>query len=68
MSDDKEVSDSAWLRLQRLESDRRAWLWTRLKSVAGWTVVWFFSKMDSRIASLEAGAITQKERDDCSGQ
>jgi Tfp pilus assembly protein PilO len=26
--------------------------------------VWFFSKMDSRIASLEAGAITQKERDD----
>ena len=26
--------------------------------------VWFFSKMDSRIASLESGAITQKERDD----
>lgn len=25
--------------------------------------VWFFSKMDSRIGSLESGAIVQKERD-----
>lgn len=36
MQDDDEQSDSEWLRLQRLESDRRAWLWSRVKSLAGW--------------------------------
>lgn len=39
MSDEKQQqSDSDWVRLQRLESDRRAWLWSRLKSLGGWTV------------------------------
>ena len=36
--DDQKSTDSEWLRLQRLESDRRAWLWARLKSLGGWTV------------------------------
>jgi hypothetical protein len=36
MADEDEQSDSEWLRLQRLESDRRRWLWSRLKSLAGW--------------------------------
>lgn len=38
MSDDKYSSDSEWLRLQRVESDRRTWLWARLKSLGGWIV------------------------------
>jgi hypothetical protein len=36
MADEDEQSDSEWLRLQRLESDRRAWLWQRVKSLGGW--------------------------------
>ena len=36
--DDDKITDSEWLRLQRLESDRRAWLWARLKSLATWIV------------------------------
>jgi hypothetical protein len=36
MSNEDKITDSEWLRLQRLESDRRAWLWSRLKSLAGW--------------------------------
>lgn len=34
----KDESDAAWLKAQRLEADRRAWLWARLKSLGGWTV------------------------------
>jgi len=36
MNEDEKTSDSEWLRLRRLEFDRRAWLWARLKSLAGW--------------------------------
>jgi len=36
--DEDRVTDSEWVRLQRLESDRRAWLWSRLKSLVGWIV------------------------------
>lgn len=36
--DEDKITDSEWLRLHRLESDRRAWLWSRLKSLAGWIV------------------------------
>lgn len=36
--EDEKITDSEWLRLQRLESDRRAWLWGRLKSAVGWIV------------------------------
>lgn len=36
--DEKDITDSEWLRLQRLESDRRKWLWARLKSLGGWIV------------------------------
>lgn len=38
MSDEPKITDSEWLQLQRLESDRRTWLWARLKSLAGWIV------------------------------
>jgi hypothetical protein len=38
MSDEPKITDSEWLRLQRLESDRRSWLWARLKSLVGWIV------------------------------
>jgi len=38
MDEEEKITDSEWLRLQRLESDRRAWLWQRLKSLGGWTV------------------------------
>jgi hypothetical protein len=38
MSDEDKITDSEWLRLQRLESDRRSWLWSRLKSLGLWTV------------------------------
>ena len=38
MDEQEKSSDSDWLRLQRLESDRRAWLWARLKSAVGWIV------------------------------
>ena len=34
--DEKPVTDAQWLKQQRLEADRRAWLWARLKSLAGW--------------------------------
>lgn len=37
MNEDK-ITDSEWLKLQRLESDRRAWLWARLRSAGGWIV------------------------------
>jgi hypothetical protein len=37
MNEEKQT-DSEWLREQRLESDRRAWAWQRLKSLGGWTV------------------------------
>ena len=37
MNEQDKISDSEWLRLQRVESDRRAWAWSRLKSLAGWT-------------------------------
>ena len=45
MQDEDNQTDSEWLREQRLESDRRAWLWQRLKSGAGWiagtlTFIW----------------------------
>ncbi len=36
--DEKDITDSEWLRLQRLESDRRAWAWSRLKHLGGWIV------------------------------
>jgi hypothetical protein len=36
MNEDEKISDSEWLRLQRQESDRRSWLWARLRSLAGW--------------------------------
>ena len=38
MNEPEDLTDSGWLRLQRVESDRRAWLWMRLKSLGGWTV------------------------------
>lgn len=38
MQDDEKITDSEWLRLQRLEHDRRRWLWSRLKSLGGWIV------------------------------
>jgi len=38
MQDDEKITDSEWLRLQRVEHDRRRWLWARLKSLAGWIV------------------------------
>jgi len=38
MQDEKDLSDSEWVRLQRLEDDRRRWLWSRLKSLVGWIV------------------------------
>ena len=38
MNEQDKQTDSEWLRLQRLESDRRSWAWQRLKSLAGWTV------------------------------
>lgn len=38
MSDEPKITDSEWMRLQRLEADRRTWLWARLKSLAGWIV------------------------------
>lgn len=41
MSDEPKITDSEWLRMQRLESDRREWLWARLKSLAGWIVGMF---------------------------
>ena len=34
--EEKKTSDSDWVRLQRLEADRRAWEWARLKSLGGW--------------------------------
>lgn len=36
--DEDKITDSEWLKLQRLESDRRAWLWARLRSAGGWIV------------------------------
>lgn len=36
--DEDKITDSEWLKLQRLESDRRAWLWSRLRSAGGWIV------------------------------
>lgn len=38
MTDEPKITDSEWLRLQRLEADRRTWLWARLKSLVGWIV------------------------------
>lgn len=38
MQDEDKITDSEWLRLQRLEHDRRKWLWARLKSLGGWIV------------------------------
>jgi hypothetical protein len=36
MDEKEKISDSDWLREQRLEFDRRSWLWSRLKALAGW--------------------------------
>jgi hypothetical protein len=36
MKDEDKQTDSQWLRQQRLESARKAWLWERLKSGVGW--------------------------------
>jgi hypothetical protein len=38
MGKEKETSDSEWVRLQRLEDDRRRWLLGRLRSVGGWVI------------------------------
>ena len=38
MGKKEEPSDSDWIRLQRLEDDRRKWLWGRLRSIGGWIV------------------------------
>lgn len=48
--DEKDITDSEWLRLQRLESDRRAWLWARLKSAGGWIV----GTLTAMLASIDA--------------
>ena len=36
--DEEKITDSEWLRLQRLEHDRRRWLWSRIKQLASWIV------------------------------
>ena len=36
MDDETKLSDSDWLKLQRLENDHRRWFWTRVKAFGGW--------------------------------
>lgn len=38
MAKEKEPSDSEWVRLRRLEEDRRKWLWGKTKNFGAWTV------------------------------
>lgn len=38
MDEQDKISDLQWLRMQRVEHDRRKWLWARLKSLGGWIV------------------------------
>ena len=35
---EKEPSDSEWVRLRRLEEDRRTWLFGKIKSFGAWAV------------------------------